>query len=210
MFTDRPSMRDASSRRNTLENLSDEALLRILQDPGQSSYIWGEATTEIFTRYQDPLVRYSGRFFEDLDEAKINALEALESAVFFNVDQFRPRGAGSFKRWLYRIAQNLALNKLSRIRRHPTESLEAQLESGREQPDPDEGHLFSDLENKEDEEQLQEALQRRFREAGLNEQEQLVIIYSLRGLRPREIEKVTGVPSIKVSRLLYRGKNKLK
>lgn len=76
---------------------------------------------EIIRLYKDGLILYINSIVSDM-----HAAEEIAEDTFVKIFLKRPgfiRG-GSFKTWLYTVGKNLALDRLRRIKRNPTLSLE--------------------------------------------------------------------------------------
>lgn len=86
-----------------------------------------EAFEELVARFRQPVMNMVMRTVQDATEA-----EDLAQGVFVQIY----KAAGRFKptakvsTWIFTIARNLSLNELRRRKRHPAESMDAQLEGG--------------------------------------------------------------------------------
>ena len=116
------------------------------------------AFEELVEKYKQPVMNLVYRTLRDVDEA-----EDLAQQVFLQVYKSagRYKVSARFSTWLFTIARNLCLNELRRRRRHPTESMDAELgaeDSGRlpqfedtSRPGPPEALLQVELEEKVEE-----------------------------------------------------------
>src|SRR5262245_36275102 len=88
-----------------------------------------EAFRELVRRFREPITSFAMRLLNDREKAGDVAQETFIN-VFTHADGYRP--LSSFSSWLYRIAYNLAINEIRRLRRQPSISLDA---GGPDDPD---------------------------------------------------------------------------
>ncbi len=80
-----------------------------------------KAITAIVRRYGQPMERYFFRLSRDAELAK-----DLRQELFYKLLKVLPRydvGRASFKTWLYRMARNLAIDRIFRARKGNADSL---------------------------------------------------------------------------------------
>jgi RNA polymerase sigma-70 factor (ECF subfamily) len=96
--------------------LSDEALMRLVQDDRQDAF------AALMRRYEGPVYNFLRRMAGSPDDAA-----DLYQETFLRVYAHRRRyqGGRPFRPWLYRIAANLASDRNRKRRRRPTVALEA-------------------------------------------------------------------------------------
>jgi RNA polymerase sigma-70 factor (ECF subfamily) len=87
----------------------------------------GEALARLVKRYEGPLYGYLRRMVGNAEDA-----EDLFQETFLRVHARSQsfRGGATFRPWLYRIATNVARDRLRYRRRHPVEPLEPKAEIG--------------------------------------------------------------------------------
>ena len=86
-----------------------------------------EAFAELVGRYKNRITNYIHSIVRDR-EAAVDLAQETFIRVFYKAHTFR--GVVQFSTWLYRIATNLSINETRRRKRHPTQSLDAQSETG--------------------------------------------------------------------------------
>lgn len=78
------------------------------------------ALDEIMSRYREPIFGFAFRQLYDASAAADVTQETFVR-VYLNRAQFKP--TGTFRSWLYRIASNLCVDHLRRVRRSPTSNV---------------------------------------------------------------------------------------
>jgi len=169
------------------QGLTDEQLVGICRQGDK------EAFGELVRRYQRLVVGIAYRMSGDTMLAEDAAQDACLRA-WRRLTSFRPRGAGSFRAWLCRIATNVTVDRLRRSR--PTVALHDLALTGSLRPD--EAYL-----HKEKTETVQAAILR-LPEAS----RAALILREYEGFSYREISETLGIPvGTVMSRLHYaRGK----
>ena len=160
---------------------------------------------ELVERYQGRLVNYLYRLLRNLDEA-----HDLAQEVFFKVyralNRYDPRYR--FSTWLFRVAQNAAIDQIRRRRLKlvPIHRQEEGDEEGRDWdlPGPERGP-YRHLRNRERGEAIQQAID------GLPwEYRELIVLRHYGELSYEEIAGVKGMPLGTVKNKLFRGRQMLK
>lgn len=118
---------------NTQEHDSDAALVERALDNDLAAF------EQLVTRYQNKIIGYAARMLNDATEAEDVAQETFIKA-YRSLATFR--GESSFSTWLYRIATNLCIDRVRKIKRSPKsaysldESLDPEEDKGgRDVPD---------------------------------------------------------------------------
>ena len=151
---------------------SEDALIRRAQalDPG--------ALAELYDRHFDGIYRYLYTRVRHQADA-----EDLTEQVFLkmvdSIQRYRPRGV-AFSSWLYRIADNLLVDRYRRAGREAVE-LSADVQDGRPQADP-----AMMAQNSEDRRRLMQAIERL-----TPEQQQIITMRFIDGLDVEEIARLT-------------------
>lgn len=163
-----------------------------------------ESLQQLIQRYQGRLVNYLYRLLRNLDEA-----HDLAQEVFFKVYQALDRFDPSYKfsTWLFRIAQNAAIDRI-RKRRLKTVSMDhvGDPDDDRpwEFPSPD-ADPYRDARNVERREAIQKAID------GLPwEYRELIVLRHYGELSYDEIAQLQGMPLGTVKNKLFRGRQMLK
>jgi RNA polymerase sigma-70 factor (ECF subfamily) len=169
--------------RPSWQGLTDEQLVGICRQGGK------EAFGELVRRHRRLLVGIAYRMSGDAMLAEDAAQDACIRA-WRRLPSFQPRGAGSFRAWLCRIATNVAIDRLRRSR--PTVPLQDLDLTGSVRPD--DAYL-----RKEKAEAVQSAILR-LPEAS----RAALILREYEGLSYREISEALGIPvGTVMSRLHY-------
>lgn len=114
---------------------SDQALVDLAKQAQQGDI---EAFTELFNRFQQPVLNYVYRMLGDRAAAEDVAQETFIRA-HDRIDRLGP--PWDFKSWLYRIASNLTVDYLRKSRKYvDVEEIEAMAEKG-SSPRPPEGSV---------------------------------------------------------------------
>ncbi|MEQ8167315.1 MAG: sigma-70 family RNA polymerase sigma factor [Candidatus Eremiobacterota bacterium] len=102
-----------------MTHLSDEELIEIYKKSGNN-----EAFETILTRYKNSLFSFLVRMVSDKTVS-----EDLFQEVFFRVIKSLPdyKSKDKFKSWIFRIANNLAIDHLRSIKRRKTSSIEEEI-----------------------------------------------------------------------------------
>ncbi|MEM7050471.1 MAG: sigma-70 family RNA polymerase sigma factor [Acidobacteriota bacterium] len=164
-----------------------------------------EGFGSLVERYQGRLVNYLFRLLRNLDEAHEMAQE-----VFFKVYQALDRfdSRYRFSTWLFRVAQNAAIDQIRRRRLKliPIHRQEESEEESRDWdlPSPDRGP-YRDLRNRERGDAIQQAID------GLPwEYRELIVLRHYGELSYEEIARAKEMPLGTVKNKLFRGRQMLK
>jgi len=160
---------------------------------------------DLVERYQGRLVNYLYRLLRNLDEAHELAQEVFLK-VYQALDRYDPRYR--FSTWLFRVAQNAAIDQIRRRRLKlvPIHRQEEGDEEGRDWdlPGPERGP-YRHLRNRERGEAIQQAID------GLPwEYRELIVLRHYGELSYEEIAGVKGMPLGTVKNKLFRGRQMLK
>lgn len=160
---------------------------------------------DLVNRYQGRLVNYLYRLLRNLDEAHEMAQEVFLK-VYQALDRYDPRYR--FSTWLFRVAQNAAIDQIRRRRLKlvPIHRQEEGDEEGRDWdlPSPERGP-YRHLRNRERGEAIQEAI-----DALPWEYRELIVLRHYGELSYEEIAGVKGMPLGTVKNKLFRGRQLLK
>ena len=159
---------------------------------------------ELVDRYQGRLVNYLYRLLRNADDAHDLAQEVLVK-VYQALDRYDPQFR--FSTWLFRVAQNAAIDQIRR-RRLKLVSLRQEAEEGEERdwdlPSPDRGP-YGAMRNQERGEAIQEAID------GLPwEYRELILLRHFGELPYEEIARLKQMPLGTVKNKLFRGRQMLK
>lgn len=159
---------------------------------------------DLIERYQGRLVNYLFRLLRNADDAHDLAQEVLVK-VYQVLDRYDPQY--KFSTWLFRVAQNAAIDQIRR-RRLKVVSLRQEDDEGErrdwELPAVERGP-YGDLRNRERGEAIQEAI-----EALPWEYRELILLRHFGELPYEEIAKLKGMPLGTVKNKLFRGRQMLK
>jgi len=160
---------------------------------------------DLVERYQGRLVNYLYRLLRNLDEAHELAQEVFLK-VYQALDRYDSRYR--FSTWLFRVAQNAAIDQIRRRRLKlvPIHRQEEGDEEGRDWdlPGPERGP-YRHLRNRERGEAIQQAID------GLPwEYRELIVLRHYGELSYEEIAGVKGMPLGTVKNKLFRGRQMLK
>jgi RNA polymerase sigma-70 factor (ECF subfamily) len=160
---------------------------------------------DLVERYQGRLVNYLYRLLRNLDEAHELAQEVFLK-VYQALDRYDPRYR--FSTWLFRVAQNAAIDQIRRRRLKlvPIHRQEEGDEEGRDWdlPGPERGP-YRHLRNRERGEAIQQAI-----DALPWEYRELIVLRHYGELSYEEIAGVKGMPLGTVKNKLFRGRQMLK
>jgi RNA polymerase sigma-70 factor (ECF subfamily) len=160
---------------------------------------------DLVDRYQGRLVNYLYRLLRNLDEAHELAQEVFLK-VYQALDRYDPRYR--FSTWLFRVAQNAAIDQIRRRRLKlvPIHRQEEGDEEGRDWdlPSPERGP-YRHLRNRERGEAIQQAI-----DALPWEYRELIVLRHYGELSYEEIAGVKGMPLGTVKNKLFRGRQLLK
>ena len=159
---------------------------------------------ELIGRYQARLVNYLYRLLRNLDDAHDLAQEVFLK-VYQALDRFDPQYR--FSTWLFRVAQNAAIDQIRR-RRLKLVSLHQEDDGGEARdwdlPSGDRGP-YGELRNRERGDAIQEAID------GLPwEYRELILLRHMAELAYEEIARLKGMPLGTVKNKLFRGRQMLK
>lgn len=190
-----------------VESMSDEDLMKLCQEGDEGAFEC------LFQRYEGQALSFIHRLIGDQ-----NRTEALGQEAFLRIfkDAKSYQYPRSFTTWFYTIVRNLCKNELRWRSRHPTVSIEENVDhsdSGNsdhsvrigdflqsDSTDPLEGLVSREMNSK-----LEAALQ------ALPELErEILILNRFQGLKYREISEVVGVPISTVRARIYSALERLR
>jgi RNA polymerase sigma-70 factor (ECF subfamily) len=180
------------------EQSSDEELVAAVLEGDRERF------GDLIDRYQGRLVNYLFRLLRNADDAHDLAQEVLVK-VYQVLDRYDPQY--KFSTWLFRVAQNAAIDQIRR-RRLKVVSLRQGDEEGEgrdwDLPSPERGP-YGELRNRERGGAIQEAIE------GLPwEYRELILLRHFGELPYEEIAKLKGMPLGTVKNKLFRGRQMLK
>jgi RNA polymerase sigma-70 factor (ECF subfamily) len=180
------------------EQSTDEDLVAAVLDGDRDRF------GDLVERYQARLVNYLFRLLRNLDDAHDLAQEVLVK-VYQVLDRYDPQYR--FSTWLFRVAQNAAIDQIRR-RRLKVVSLRQDDEEGEGRdwnlPSPERGP-YGELRNRERGGAIQEAIN------GLPwEYRELILLRHFGELPYEEIAQLKGMPLGTVKNKLFRGRQMLK
>lgn len=159
---------------------------------------------DLIDRYQGRLVNYLFRLLRNADDAHDMAQEVFVK-VYQVLDRFDPQYR--FSTWLFRVAQNAAIDQIRR-RRLKLVSLHQEDQGGEardwELPAPERGP-YGELRNRERGDAIQEAI-----DALPWEYRELILLRHMAELAYEEIARLKGMPLGTVKNKLFRGRQMLK
>ncbi len=159
---------------------------------------------DLIDRYQGRLVNYLFRLLRNADDAHDLAQEVLVK-VYQVLDRYDPQY--KFSTWLFRVAQNAAIDQIRR-RRLKVVSLRQEDEEGEARdwdlPSPERGP-YGELRNQERGEAIQEAI-----ESLPWEYRELILLRHFGELPYEEIARIKEMPLGTVKNKLFRGRQMLK
>lgn len=159
---------------------------------------------DLIERYQGRLVNYLFRLLRNVDDAHDLAQEVLVK-VYQVLDRYDPQYR--FSTWLFRVAQNAAIDQIRR-RRLKVVSLRQDDEEGEgrdwDLPSPERGP-YGDLRNRERGDAIQEAI-----DSLPWEYRELILLRHFGELPYEEIAQMKSMPLGTVKNKLFRGRQMLK
>lgn len=180
------------------EQSTDEDLVAAVLDGDRDRF------GDLVERYQGRLVNYLFRLLRNLDDAHDLAQEVLVK-VYQVLDRYDPQYR--FSTWLFRVAQNAAIDQIRR-RRLKVVSLRQDDEEGEgrdwDLPSPERGP-YGELRNRERGGAIQEAI-----DALPWEYRELILLRHFGELPYEEIAQLKGMPLGTVKNKLFRGRQMLK
>jgi RNA polymerase sigma-70 factor (ECF subfamily) len=162
--------------------------------------------------YGELVARCQGRLYPvvlRLVGSREDALDVLQDAFvrgFEKLDQFR--GGSSFQTWIYRIAVNMAMNRLRRGRVRRTLSLMTRGGAGPAYDPPDESP--SSVPSERAERAEREAMVESALDALEPDHRAVVILKDFEGRRYEEIGELLGIPVGTVRSRLHRARQQLR
>lgn len=171
---------------NTQEHDSDAALVERALDNDLAAF------EELVARYQNKIIGYSARMLGDATEAEDVAQETFIKA-YRSLAGFR--GESSFSTWIYRIATNLCIDRVRKIKRSPKPAYSLD-----EPLDPDEdkgGREIADTTFEPSISIEREEMRRRVRETVAEMPEKLrsvIVMCDIQGMSYEQIAQVLDVP----------------
>ena len=180
------------------EPLTDEDLVTAVLEGDRDRF------GELIDRYQGRLVNYLFRLLRNADDAHDLAQEVFVK-VYQVLDRFDPHY--KFSTWLFRVAQNAAIDQIRR-RRLKVVSLRQEDDEGEgrdwELPSPERGP-YGELRNRERGDAIQEAI-----ETLPWEYRELILLRHFGELPYEEIARMKEMPLGTVKNKLFRGRQMLK
>jgi RNA polymerase sigma-70 factor (ECF subfamily) len=180
------------------EPLTDEDLVTAVLEGDRDRF------GELIDRYQGRLVNYLFRLLRNADDAHDLAQEVFVK-VYQVLDRFDPHY--KFSTWLFRVAQNAAIDQIRR-RRLKVVSLRQEDDEGESRdwdlPSPERGP-YGELRNQERGEAIQEAI-----ETLPWEYRELILLRHFGELPYEEIARLKQMPLGTVKNKLFRGRQMLK
>jgi len=159
--------------------------------------------------YEKPIYNFCFRMFNNREDAQDVAQEIFLK-IFRNLKKFNSRGEGSFKKWLYKVANNACIDELrKRGSRISAESLDEAVES-------EDGEMSRQYESKEsppDEVVISRERQSEIKKAiaGLPaDYKNIIILRDIQGLSYEEIAEITGAKLGTVKSKLSRARTALR
>lgn len=171
---------------NTQEHDSDAALVERALDNDLAAF------EQLVARYQNKIIGYSARMLGDATEAEDVAQETFIKA-YRSLATFR--GESAFSTWLYRIATNLCIDRVRKIKRSPKPAYSLD-----EPYDADEDKSGRDLPDSTYEPSLpieREEIRQRVRETVAEMPEKLravIVMCDIQGMSYESIAQVLDVP----------------
>lgn len=190
-----------------VSSMSDEDLMKMCQEGDEAAF------EVLFIRYEGQALSFIHRLIGDQ-----NRTEALGQEAFLRIfkDAKSYQYPRSFTTWFYTIVRNLCKNELRWRSRHPTVSIEDNLNptsSSKSDDSPRIGDFLKsegqspldEMVNRERDQRLEKALEM------LPEAEREVLILNrFQGLKYREIAEVVGVPVGTVRQRIYSALERLR
>jgi RNA polymerase sigma-70 factor (ECF subfamily) len=189
-----------------VSSMSDEDLMKMCQEGDEAAF------EVLFIRYEGQALSFIHRLIGDQ-----NRTEALGQEAFLRIfkDAKSYQYPRSFTTWFYTIVRNLCKNELRWRSRHPTVSIEDNLNptSSKSDDSPRIGDFLrsegqsplDEMVNRERDQRLEKALEM------LPEAEREVLILNrFQGLKYREIAEVVGVPVGTVRQRIYSALERLR
>jgi len=163
-----------------------------------------ESFSDLVERYQGPLVNYLYRMVRQVDEAHDIAQEVFIK-VYQALDRYDPQY--KFSTWLFRIAQNAAIDRIRKRRirmvsmdRPSDDSADGAWEFPSDSPDP-----YQDSRNRERGDAIQQAI-----DSLPWEYRELIVMRHFGELSYEEIANAKEMPLGTVKNKLFRGRQMLK
>ena len=180
------------------EPLTDEELVSAVLQGDRERF------GDLIERYQGRLINYLFRLLRNADDAHDLAQEVLVK-VYQVLDRYDPQY--KFSTWLFRVAQNAAIDQIRR-RRLKVVSLRQEDDEGDDRdwdlPSPERGP-YGEMRNRERGEAIQEAI-----ESLPWEYRELILLRHFGELPYEEIARMKRMPLGTVKNKLFRGRQMLK
>lgn len=163
---------------------------------------------KLFSKYQARMINFCFRFCSDRELAEDLAQEVF-LRVYRSAKRYKPRAR--FSTWIYRVAVNVCLNELRRLKKsYMKQSIDHPAAGGKNNRLPeyaDETRAAADemMVSGQRDEQIQAALQK------LSEQQRLAVVLRIYNeFSYKEIARQMSVSEGKVKTLIFRGRQQLK
>jgi RNA polymerase sigma-70 factor (ECF subfamily) len=189
----------------SVETMSDEDLMRLCQEGDEGAF------EVLFQRYEGQALSFINRLVGDQSRTEALGQEAF-LRIFKDAKSYQyPR---SFTTWFYTIVRNLCKNELRWRSRHPTVSIEDNLNasSGSEDSPRVGDYLQSAGSNPLDDMVIRERDQRLEKALEMlpDAEREVLILNRFQGLKYREIAEVVGVPVGTVRARIYSALERLR
>jgi len=173
---------------SNLPELSDEALVELIRTVDKEKY------AELLARYQPRLLRYAHYLVHD-DDIAADVVQETFIKAYINLNGFDTRK--KLSSWIYRIAHNVALNKIQSGKKSVPLLFAESLDSGVD--------LEESLMNAEEIAQMQDCLTQlpiEYREP--------IVLFAIEGYSYQEISDILRVPISTIGTRIRRAKAQLK
>jgi len=190
-----------------VESMSDENLMKLCQEGDEGAF---EA---LFQRYEGQALSFIHRLIGDQSRTEALGQEAF-LRIFKDAKSYQyPR---SFTTWFYTIVRNLCKNELRWRSRHPTVSIEENVDRS-DRGNSDHSARIGDFLETESVDPLEKMVSREMNQKieqalqSLPELErEILILNRFQGLKYREISEVVGVPISTVRARIYSALERLR
>jgi len=191
----------------TVESMCDEDLMKLCQEGDEGAF------EVLFQRYDGQALSFIHRLIGDMSRTEALGQEAF-LRIFKDAKSYQyPR---SFTTWFYTIVRNLCKNELRWRSRHPTVSIEENVDHS-DSGSSDHSARIGDFLRSESTDPLDNMVSREMNQkleaalASLPELErEILILNRFQGLKYREISEVVGVPISTVRARIYSALERLR
>ncbi|MBE5040370.1 RNA polymerase sigma factor [Ructibacterium gallinarum] len=164
------------------------------------------AFEQLIAEHQKRIFSIAYRIAGNSDDAADMAQEVLVK-IFKNINKFK--GDSKFSTWIYRVATNTCLDELKRIRRHPSYSLDQEI-------DTEEGSISAEIED--DAPTPEESAERKAVRDAVNiaiarlgdDHKKVIVLRDLQGFSYEEIAKIMNCSEGTVKSRISRARSQLK